>query len=291
MIKGTIVEYPDRGNYGDNKYRGNCSGFLLRDLFEYYKPQKVFDPMAGSGTTGAVAAEMGIECVQLDLNPKYGGWDALSGEIDESSDFIFFHPPYHDIIKYSSVYYQYDPRDLSQCPTYGDFICKLNAIQEKLLYSLRRGGRMAVLVGDVKRQGRLYSIQKDMDWFGSPETLVIKRQFNTWSGRQRYAGKFIPIEHEYLMIFKRDDCYIIPRRIVTGMSEDIRNSGKVTWKDLVFAAVQKLGGRAALIDIYEELKDSKRCKDSQFWREKIRQVLQIYKDFKKIDKGVYAVAA
>jgi len=291
LLSSTIVEYRDRGHYGDNKYRGNCSGLLLKDLFEYFRPAKVFDPMAGSGTTGDVCRELGIPCLQLDLNPRFGGWDALSDEIPESSDFIFFHPPYYNIIKYSSVYYPYDPRDLSMCSSYGEFIQKLDIIQEKLLYSLRKGGRLVVLVGDVKRNGRLYSIQKDMTWFGQPEYVMVKKQVNTMSSRRPYAGNFIPIEHEYLLIFRRDDCYVFPRRTVSGGSFDIRYSVNATWRDLVYATIMKLGGKARLEDIYNEMKDFHKCRSNRHWKEKIRQVLQLHKDFEKIDRGTYKVAA
>lgn len=32
----TIVSYPERGYYGDNKYRGNATGKLLLDLHKVY---------------------------------------------------------------------------------------------------------------------------------------------------------------------------------------------------------------------------------------------------------------
>jgi hypothetical protein len=41
----SVVSYPDRGKYGNNKWRGNCSGYLIKDLLEWYKPKKAFDPM------------------------------------------------------------------------------------------------------------------------------------------------------------------------------------------------------------------------------------------------------
>ena len=26
MLKSSVVSYPDRGNYGNSRYRGNCTG-------------------------------------------------------------------------------------------------------------------------------------------------------------------------------------------------------------------------------------------------------------------------
>ena len=46
----SVVSYPDRGPWGDPKYRGNCSGWLAKDLILRFKVQSVFDPAEGSGT-------------------------------------------------------------------------------------------------------------------------------------------------------------------------------------------------------------------------------------------------
>lgn len=291
MLNSSIVTYLDRGPYGNNKYRGNCTGYLVKQLIEFFQSTKVFDPMCGSGTTGDVCLELGTDFLQLDLNPKFGGFDALNDEIPESSDMIFFHPPYHNIINYSGIYYPEDKRDLSRCPTYEDFIHKIDMIQEKLLYSLKRGGRLVILVGDIKKQGKLYSIQKDLKWFGSPEYCLIKRQVNTWSSRVNYTGsRFIPLEHEYILIFKKDDCYVVPQKVLVQTSLDIRKNQNATWKDLIYSTLQKLGGKAELEIIYSEMKDFKKCEANHFWKEKIRQVLQIHKDFVRINKGEYAIA-
>lgn len=293
MSLTTIVSYPDRINkFGDNKYRGNCSGQLIKDLIEFYKPKRVFDPMVGSGTTSDVCKELGVGHLCLDLNPKWGGYDALNDEVPQSSDFVFWHPPYHDIIKYSgNMWGKSDPRDLSRCETYQDFIKKINAVESKLITSLRRGGRLAVLVGDIKRKGILYSMQKDMAWFGQPEQVIIKAQHNCWSDNVNYSGKFIPIVHEYLLIFKRDDCYIIPTKIIKQVNVDLRKCPKQTWRDVVLAAIEKLGGKASLEQLYSEVQYHEKTKTNTHWKEKIRQVVQIYKnDFLNVSKGIYALA-
>src|SRR6476619_7304956 len=37
----SIVSYPDRGPWGDNRYPGNCSGYLLINLCATYQPRAV----------------------------------------------------------------------------------------------------------------------------------------------------------------------------------------------------------------------------------------------------------
>lgn len=40
----SIISYIDRGKYGNSNYRGNCSGYIIRDLikqfYPYSKPKK-----------------------------------------------------------------------------------------------------------------------------------------------------------------------------------------------------------------------------------------------------------
>lgn len=76
----SIVSYPERGEGGNNKYRGNCSPKLIEDLIGFFKPSEICDYMCGSGTTGAAAAKCGISSKLYDL---------LSGSSKETSLFRF----------------------------------------------------------------------------------------------------------------------------------------------------------------------------------------------------------
>ena len=69
---------------------------------------------------------------------------------------------------------------------YDEFIRKLNIINEKIYYSLVNGGRHATLIGDVRKQGRYYSIIKDMNWYGDLESHIIKVQHNCLSDNKKY---------------------------------------------------------------------------------------------------------
>ena len=35
----SIVSYKERGIFGDSNYRGNCSGFIIKDLIEHFYPE------------------------------------------------------------------------------------------------------------------------------------------------------------------------------------------------------------------------------------------------------------
>ena len=99
---GSILSFPDRGPWGNPGYRGNCSGYVYREIFEVLHPRVFTDPMVGGGTSVEVAREMGIEAHGLDL---HSGFNILKQRILDAvgkpSDLVLSHPPYHNIVVYS----------------------------------------------------------------------------------------------------------------------------------------------------------------------------------------------
>jgi len=291
-LAGSIWSFPDRGPWGDSRYRGNCSGYVIRELLLFFRPKKFVEIFAGSGTGRDVARSLGItDSVHLDLRPEFGGWNALVSEIPTGMDFCFSHPPYFDMIIYSGeMWGEPNPNDLSRCETYEEFIHKLNLVNEKIYNALVNGGRHAILVGDYKKKGRMISIQKDMAWFGDLEYHIIKSQHNTVSERRKYSGRFIPTTHEHLLVFRKNQIWALPVRVTQTIESDIRSRSIATWRDLVQAALEELGGRAKLQEIYEALKNTKKARKNPHWQAKIRQTLQINPNFTPIRRGEWALA-
>lgn len=299
----SIVSYPDRGNYGKNSYRGNCSGRLIKDLIAQYRLRGLSDFMVGSGTTEDVVREAGIRGDFADLNR---GYDMLSMDIPNRAENIFWHPPYHDMIVYSGSQYNaekvsaqtgLDARtiladDLSRCRSWEEFVRKMNACMMKQFAALEKGGRMFVLVGDLKRQGKLYSMIRELVCPGTMENIIIKAQHNTWSERQTYTGSFVPIVHEYLLVTRKDAPLIVPVSWgVRNENYDMRNVGGQSWRDLVWATIQHNGGRMSLQELYDALKDSAKAKANPHWMEKIRQTVQNVRSFVRTERGGYALAS
>ena len=81
----SVVSYPDRGSYGNNKYRGNCSGRLIADLIDQYKLHSLSDYMVGGGTTEDVCKVKNIPGTFLDLNR---GFDMMTMDIPERPENI-----------------------------------------------------------------------------------------------------------------------------------------------------------------------------------------------------------
>ena len=46
----TVLSFPDRGPWGDNQYRGNCSGWIQAFLIWKYQVKKFAELFSGSGT-------------------------------------------------------------------------------------------------------------------------------------------------------------------------------------------------------------------------------------------------
>jgi hypothetical protein len=297
----SIVSYPDRGQGGNNKYRGNCSPLLLEDLFLQFKPKQISDYMVGGGTTEDVAKKMGIHSNCYDLNR---GFDLMTMDIPERPENIFWHPPYADIVTYSDVMYKagdiiqaygFDPRksDLSRIEKWDDFVKALNYCMMKQFVALQKGGRMAVLVGDIKKKGKLYSMIFELVKPGTLENVVVKAQHNCWSDGVHYSGKpFIPIVHEYMLIIRKDAPLIFEVQQTKKRMVDVRELKNATWRDIVAAVIEDLGGEAPLSKIYEAVLSFKRAEDYPTIEEKIRQTVRINpKTFISVSRGVYALAS
>lgn len=301
----TILSFPDRGPWGDKKYRGNCSGWIQAFLIWKYKIEKFAELFSGSGTGYDVAKDMGISYVGADLNPNpvrpgILNVNAVTDEVPESffdADMLFMHPPYGAEIRipYAGSMYpdpmgQLSKSDLGQMP-WEQFMATLNKVIMKYYASLKNGAYLSVLMGDVRRGG-LHSMFTDIVKPGSLEQVIIKAQHNTMSGGRTYSNRnFVPIDHEYLMVLKKLMPLMINFQLPTKHTQDIRDSKSATWADVVRAVVESENGPVTLEVIYSKIDGHKKAESNQHWKEKVRQTLQRYSIFKSDERGVWALAA
>ena len=247
-IQNSIVSYPDRGPWGDSKFRGNTTGHLVRDLIEFYKPKSVLDPMEGSGTTKDVCKEMGVDYDGFDLSK---GFDLFSSPLPcKRYGMIFWHPPYMDIIKYSD-----DPRDMS-IGKFDEFVQKLFEGLDRLGEYLAEDGVLVLLIGDVRRQGEYYPLGAFVQVFRRKElkAKLVKVQHNVQSTGKWYGGKFIPIMHEEVLVLK-------------WMS-------RLTWQELVLRTLKELGGEAELKELYETIAKHPKHLSNPTYQATVRRTLQ-----------------
>ncbi len=298
-LQTTIFSSPVREDGiqgGKSTWRGNHPPTLSREVFEWLKPKMVADPMSGSGTTGDVAKQMGIPCWLGDL---HSGFNAITDEIPQPADLAWLHPPYHDMIVYSGQVWgrEAHPDDLSRCPDYETFLKRLDLVSYNAYQALRPGGHLAVLVGDLKRKGELFPIQRDMRWFGEPVNVIIKVQHNVQSSSRSYGGNFVAIMHEYLVVTRKPrqftNAWLLGVRATTIKDVDQRTIARHGWRSIVWTALSALGGRGQLQAIYEQVAGHVRVKAAEQngtdWQAIIRRVLQ--ETCTPVERGVWSLAA
>ena len=115
LFTTTLWEYPSqdygREPHGDKDYIGATPAWVIWQLLQRYTRENdtILDPMAGSGTTLDVAAELGRKGVGFDLAPSRPAIQQADARklplADESVDFVFVDPPYSTHVDYSD-----DPR-------------------------------------------------------------------------------------------------------------------------------------------------------------------------------------
>lgn len=204
---GSVVSYPERAKlWGDGGYRGNCDGRLFLNLLLHYRPRSVADPMLGSGTTRDVVAGLNQRTqTHIDYwgGDLHSGFDLSAQTLPGKYDLVWLHPPYWNIIEYHN-----GTADLSAVSDYAEFLDRLTSCLKRCFDALHPGGRLAVLIADVRRRGKYYPLGKhvmDLDGqIGALRSVIIKTQHNCRSDSRTYYRLEDPrIRHEYCLVFKR----------------------------------------------------------------------------------------
>ena len=173
-----------------------------------FRCQSVFDPSEGGGTVRDVVTGINqylkkdIEYEGRDLRQ---GWNLMTSPLpDRQYDMVWYHPPYWDIIRYSENRY-----DLSNAQNLDEFEAMLNLCVERLSQVVKRGGIMAVLIGDKRKFGQYYPLFRTLlmnDKIGQLKAIIIKIQHNCRSDQINYECRnpfLIPIKHEYCFVFQK----------------------------------------------------------------------------------------
>ena len=242
----SLVSYPNRGNWGDSRWRGNCSGHLIVDLIKHFSPKSFLDICEGSGTSREVCSFLKVPYFGLDLQSGFDFTkDSVLNSIKDRVDMVFSHPPYHDIIKYSGEVYGNDAieGDLSRCRSIDEFLEKSQLMLLNQREATVDGGIYSTLIGDIrnKRYG-FRSLQSDFISLMPKEELigvVIKAQHNVFSDSKQYQGNFIPIKHEYLLVWKKASKSIY--QVVWGLASEFKNKISSTWRNVIRMALFVLG--------------------------------------------------
>lgn len=288
----SIISFPERGPWGRSSYRGNMSGFVMKELIGHFSPKLVVDVCEGSGTSGDVCRELGIEYVGLDLHKGNDFTrDSVLAQIPRPADLVFSHPPYHSMIQYSgNMYGKPMLNDTSRCPSVDDFL----AMSEVMLLNQREatceGGVYSSLIGDMRKNGMFRSFQADFINMMPKDELIsvtIKQQHNCVSDGRMYSGSFIPIVHEYLLVWKKTASTLV--YITMKKGKDLQKQIARTWRSAIRIAMMQLNGKATLSDIYAQVEyiAGHLLENNKNWKAKVRQKLQ--KHHSHVERGIWSL--
>ncbi|SIQ99711.1 DNA adenine modification methylase [Aquipseudomonas alcaligenes] len=293
MLKSSVVSYPDRGHYGNSRYRGNCTGRIVKDFFATYIKRKdglVVDPSIGGGTSVDVAREMGLRFVGTDLHQGFNLLvDDLQSYLGEEAHVAWWHPPYAGMLQYSGVEWgEPNKWDLSRMAM-GDFTEALELAVMNIHDAVETGGAYGVLMGNLRRGGEYYNLSSLVERIAPGKLIdeIIKVQHNCVSDSRTYRGNLVRIAHEKLLVFRKSQASLFLLGTVQRRAEAMTG---ITWRAAVRRVLQ--GGKVLhLKDINAMVEPYATSRSNNHWQAKVRQVLQDERYFVRVEPGVYRLAA
>ncbi len=221
MFESSVVRYDRRGPWGDPRWRGNTSGHLVLDIIETFcQPDwLVVDPMEGSKTSREVCDTTGNPYLGYDLKAGHNILDLkaqfkIIDDVKKASGgygagLVFLHPPYWNMMHYSANRF-----DLCN-GTYDDYLKNMQEIVTFAGTLLRSDGIIALLLADLRRDGRTYFLTDDVcEWRRMRRAKlekyvrILKIQVNTST-----AGKTdlpVRLAHEYVTIMRKERTHATP---------------------------------------------------------------------------------
>ncbi len=224
-------------------YWGNFIPQIPHQLMLRYtkKGDWVLDPFLGSGTTLIECRRLGRNGIGVEINedvarkakelidkePNNFGisTEVIVGDstkLDftkileerkiEKVQLIIMHPPYHDIIKFTS-----SPGDLSNAPTVDEFVRMFGQVLDNVAPVLEPGRYLGIVIGDkymksewvplgfylmneVMARGNF--ILKSIVVKNFEETRAKRAQKELWRYRALVGGFYV-FKHEYILIFQK----------------------------------------------------------------------------------------
>lgn len=228
----SIWSFEARGNWATHKgdYRGNCSPQVPKNLILKYTKEGdiVLDPFCGSGTTIIECKLLNRKGIGIDINeeslkltknrldfnyentyePKLIKANSINLQNiipDNKIDFIFAHPPYANVIKYSNNIKE----DLSRLEL-KDFLEQINLFSKECFRVLKPRKICSILIGDIRKNKNViplgfYIMNIFIQTGFTLKEIIIKEQHNCkmteyWKNKNI---DFYLLAHEYVFVLKK----------------------------------------------------------------------------------------
>ena len=236
-----IIDKRDNSGVHNANYHGNFVPQIPRELMQRFtkKGDFVLDTFLGGGTTLIETQRLERNGIGIELQEEvakqtkklikqeakenlvsdiYVG-DSSNFEYDkllekyniDNVQFIIYHPPYWDIIKFSE-----QEKDLSNCPTLENFLEKLEKTIVDSTKILQKGRYCAIVIGDKYEKGQVvplgfYCMQLFQKHKMKLKAILVKN-FNETKGKQNQqalwkyralANNLYLFKHEYIFIIKK----------------------------------------------------------------------------------------
>lgn len=236
-----IIDKRDNSGIHSASYHGNFIPQIPNQLFTKYtkKGDWILDPFMGSGTSLIEAQRMGRNSIGIELqtelvehvrnkiqpdnkndyNPNVFIGDSRTIDIDEilntlfidKLQFVIFHPPYWDIIKFSD-----DKSDLSNSESLDLFLEAFGDVIDNSTKHLEKNRYCACVIGDKYANGQVVPLSfYCMNIFiekGFQLKAILVKNFGETKGKAnqqaiwRYraiTNDFYIFKHEYIFVFKK----------------------------------------------------------------------------------------
>ncbi len=237
-----LIEKRDTSGAHLGHYWGNFVPQIPHQLLLRYTKRGdwVLDAFAGSGTTLIECRRVGRHCLGVELNPAVAAearalveneanprgvvtdllvGDSRAADIEaalarhgaEKAQLLLLHPPYYDIIRFST-----DERDLSNAASCEDFLRLFGEVVEHVTPFLEAGRYCALVIGDKYGKGEwlplgFHCMNEVLRRGYTLKSIVVKNFEQTRAKRNqeelwRYralVGGFYVFKHEYIMIFQK----------------------------------------------------------------------------------------
>lgn len=210
---------------------GKCSVFnphlAQMILSAYCEPKsKIYDPFGGGGTRGYIATKMGhlytgveIRSEEVErIKKQMKEWDIYFNMINgdsttycptEKYDFVYTCPPYYDLELYSDL-----ENDLSNAPSYKDYLILLKKVMENTFNLLKNNCFAIFVVGNFRnKKGNLEHLNGDLINIAKEVGFKLWDEL-IWCGASNVAltrcGKFEKNRksvrmHEYIIVLKKEE--------------------------------------------------------------------------------------